>query len=86
MHEQRGEFGAALAAIRRKDWTLLWTEYVTYHRDEGRLAALAGDTAGAIRAYQRYLGIRSDADARLQPEVQRVRAELAALERASTHR
>jgi hypothetical protein len=69
LHEQRGEFGAALAAIRRKDWTLL-----------------AGDTAGAIRAYQRYLGIRSDADARLQPEVQRVRAELAALERASTHR
>jgi hypothetical protein len=30
----------------------------TFLREEGRLAALTGDTAGAIRAYQHYLALR----------------------------
>jgi hypothetical protein len=54
---------------------------VAYHREEGRIAAEAGDTAAAIRAYERYLRIRDNVEPRLRPEVQRVRAELAALTR-----
>jgi hypothetical protein len=48
-------------------------------REEGRLADLAGDRAGAIDAYTRYLALRSDPEPSLQPEVERVRAELARL-------
>jgi hypothetical protein len=82
LHEGRREFGDALGAIRRRDWTENAPIYVTYHREEGRMAVEAGDTAGAILAYRRYLGIRGESEPRLQPEVQRVRAELAALDRA----
>ena len=42
---------------------------VLWHREEGRLAAMLGDIAGAIRAYGRYLALRSDAESRLQPKV-----------------
>ena len=80
LFEQRGDYAAALAAIRRTQPVA--STMVTYHREEGRIAAEAGDTAGAIRAYQRYLRIRGDADPSLQPQVQRVRAELAALQRS----
>jgi hypothetical protein len=50
-----------------------------YFREEGRLAALAGDTTNAIRAYEYYLNVRDDPDPALQPVVDSVRAELAAL-------
>jgi hypothetical protein len=60
--------------------------YVVHHREEGRLAALTGDTAGAILAYGRYLALRDDAEPRLQPRVRQVRRALAELERASTRR
>jgi tetratricopeptide (TPR) repeat protein len=79
LHAARGEYAEALAALRRRDPSLFWPIIVTYHREEGRIAALAGDTAGAIRAYERYLRIRDDVEPRLRPEVDRVRAELAAL-------
>jgi tetratricopeptide (TPR) repeat protein len=82
LHEERQEYAAALSAIRRLPGWFLDAQVVTYHRDEGRIAGLAGDTAGAIRAYERYLRIRADAEPRLQPKVQRVRAELAALLRS----
>jgi hypothetical protein len=52
-------------------------------REEGRLAALAGDREGAIRAYRRYLAIRVDPVERLKPEVESVRKELARLVRQS---
>jgi eukaryotic-like serine/threonine-protein kinase len=81
LHEERQEYVAALSFIRRVEGGLEPVA-VTYHRDQGRIAALAGDTVGAIRAYERYLRIRADAEPRLQPEVQRVRAELAALTRS----
>lgn len=48
-------------------------------REEGRLAALTGDTAGAINAYQHYLTLRTDPDPVLQPDVDAVRSALAAL-------
>ncbi len=81
LHEAREEYQEALAALRRRDASLFWPVVVTYHREEGRIAAEAGDTAGAIRAYERYLRIRDNVEPRLRPEVQRVRAELAALTR-----
>jgi tetratricopeptide (TPR) repeat protein len=86
LHEQRREFPQALAAIRRRDEEAVRPVYVTYHREEGRIAAEAGDTVGAIRAYQRYLRIRAEAEPRLRREVERVRAELSALERISASR
>jgi serine/threonine-protein kinase len=81
LHEARQEYKEALAALRRRDASFFWPIVVTYHREEGRIAAEAGDTAGAIRAYERYLRIRDNVEPRLRPEVQRVRAELAALTR-----
>ena len=57
-----------------------------YLREEGRLASLTGDRAGAIRAYRHYLTLRSEAEPALQPEVRAVRAELQANERESTDR
>lgn len=79
--EQRGDYAAALAAIRRRDPFWTFPTLVTYHRGEGRIAAEAGDTAGAIRAYQRWLRIRADAEPRLQPQVPGVRGALAGLQR-----
>ncbi|HSE67280.1 MAG TPA: hypothetical protein VLB12_09845 [Gemmatimonadales bacterium] len=43
--------------------------------------ALAGDPAGAIRAYQHYLALRPDAEPEVKPEVERVSVELAKLMR-----
>jgi serine/threonine-protein kinase len=81
LHQERQEYQEALAALRRRDASFFWPIVVTYHREEGRIAAEAGDTAAAIRAYERYLRIRDNVEPRLRPEVQRVRAELAALTR-----
>ena len=85
LHEQRGELPAALAAVRRRVFDLDDTPiYVTYFREEGRLAALAGDRAGAARAYRRYLALRIDPEPRLEAQVAQVRAELKAVEHGST--
>jgi tetratricopeptide (TPR) repeat protein len=85
LYEEQGDLPRALAAIRRRVWDLIPNPYyVTYHREEGRLAALNGDREGAIRAYHRYLALRSGAEPRLQRQVAQVRAELEALEREST--
>jgi hypothetical protein len=50
-------------------------------REEGRLAAAVGDTAGAIRAYDHYLALRATPSDYEPWRLQRdsVRAELAAL-------
>jgi tetratricopeptide (TPR) repeat protein len=86
LHERRGEYAEALADIRGEAEGYIDPVAVTYHREVGRIAALAGDTATAIRAYERYLRIRGDAEPRLQPEVQQVKGALAALEQATTTR
>jgi hypothetical protein len=52
----------------------------TYLREEGRLAALTGDSAGAVGAYRHYLTLRAHPEPALQPGVEKVRAELARLE------
>jgi hypothetical protein len=49
-------------------------------REEGRLAALAGDTAGAVRAYRQYLVLMAHPEPAVAPRVERIRAELARLE------
>jgi tetratricopeptide (TPR) repeat protein len=81
LHEQRGELAAALAAVRRRAFDIVdFPEYVTYLREEGRLAALTGDRVGAARAYHRYLAIRIDPEPQLRAQVAQVRADLAAVE------
>jgi eukaryotic-like serine/threonine-protein kinase len=87
IYEEQGNLPQALALVRRRIFDLIPAPiYVTYHREEGRLAALNRDREGAIRAYRRYLTLRSGAESRLQPQVAQVRAELEALQRESTDR
>jgi tetratricopeptide (TPR) repeat protein len=79
LHEAMGDSRAALAAIRRRAYGFQPQYLSTYLREEGRLAALTGDTAGAIKAYRHYLALRSEPEPALKPEVQRVRTGLAGL-------
>jgi hypothetical protein len=84
----QGNYEAALAAMRRG---MLSGPFAinpfsipvvpAYKREMGRLAAIVGDTAGAIRAYDHYLTLRTDPDPVLQPQRDSVLAELAALVR-----
>jgi hypothetical protein len=48
-------------------------------RQEGRLAVLVGDTAAAVKAYEKYLNLRADPEPPLIPQRDSVRAELADL-------
>jgi hypothetical protein len=79
LHEALGDTRGALAAIRRHTSGFQPRFLSTYLREEGRLAALTGDTAAAITAYRHYLALRSDPEPSLRPEADQVRNELAAL-------
>jgi tetratricopeptide (TPR) repeat protein len=80
LHEEAGDPAAALAALRRRlIGVAIYPHYVRYRREEGRLAALLGDTAGAVRAYRHYLSLRSDPEPRLRAQTDTVRSQLAAL-------
>jgi TolB-like protein len=84
LHEEAGDPAAALAAVRRRLIGVpSYPHYVRYRREEGRLAASLGDTAGAIRAYRHYLALRSAPEPRLRAQADTVRMELAALLRAA---
>lgn len=82
--EAQVNYQSALAAVRRRlggmqntHFTLITTAYL---REEGRLAALVGDTAAAVRAYSHYLTLRDDPDpGPMEEEVRRVKAHLAEL-------
>ena len=82
LREARGDLAGALAAIRRREAdyfpAYLWS-LPAFLRQEGRLAALTGDKAGAIRAYDAYLTLRTNPDAPLRPQRDSVLAERAAL-------
>ena len=82
LREAQGNIPAALAAIRRRDVDFfpayLWS-LPAFLRQEGRLAALAGDTAGALRAYGAYLTLRTAPDPPFVPQRDSVVAERAAL-------
>ncbi len=80
LRERQGDIRAALAAVRRRSYAYHLTDYLAPHlREEGRLAALTGDSAGAVRAYRHYLALRSDPEPALQPAVEAVRAALGKL-------
>ena len=51
----------------------------TYLREEGRLAALTGDTTGAIAAYRHFLTLQAHPEPARAAVVERVRAELGRL-------
>jgi len=81
LRERQGNLRAALAAVRRRSYAYHLTDYLAAHlREEGRLAALAGDSSGAVRAYRHYLALRSDPEPAVRPAVDAVRNELAKLE------
>ena len=82
LREARGDPAGALTAIRRREAdyfpTYLWS-LPAFLRQEGRLAALTGDKAGAIRAYDEYLALRRNPDAPLRPQLDSVLTERAAI-------
>jgi len=73
----------ALTAIRRRPHqALVLSVYISlpeYLREEGRLAAIVGDTAGAIKAYRHYLALREDPDPPWRAQWDSVKSELGAL-------
>jgi hypothetical protein len=75
----------ALAAVRRacpwESWRVNQDAglIVPCLRLEGRYAALAGDRAGAVRAYEHYLALREDPEPPWRARRDSVVAELAAL-------
>jgi eukaryotic-like serine/threonine-protein kinase len=78
--EAQSNLRRALKTVRRREYGLRTPPYLsTYLREEARLAALVGDTAGAVTAYQHYLALRSDPEPPLRAERDSVRAELARL-------
>ena len=81
--ETEGDLALALKAVRRRggDFAEFQWYLSTFLREEGRLAALTGDTAGAIRAYQHFLMLRSDPEPEMRRENEQVRGELAKLMR-----
>ena len=74
----------ALAAIRRREHGLNGA-FLTAPmlREEGRIAAAAGDVEGAIRAYRAFLNWHYNPEPALRPERDAIRQELAKLERRS---
>jgi hypothetical protein len=80
--EAQGDLSFALRAVRRRGgpFNLGPAFYLaSFLREEGRLAALTADTAGATRAYQHYLALRTQPEPAVRPEVERVQTELAQL-------
>ncbi len=85
--EAEGDLDRALVAVRRRPYITDVNEprvlvgLSTMLREEGRLAAITGDTAGAITAYRRYLALRDDPEPAVTGEVAEVRTDLARLGR-----
>jgi hypothetical protein len=81
--QARGDTAPALAAVRRREYqqgVSPWALAASL-REEGRLAAVTGDSSGAVRAYRHYLVLRADPEPALIPQRDSVRAELSRLER-----
>jgi hypothetical protein len=80
--EEFGDRHRALLMTRVRVWGFAnYPEEAVRRREEGRLAALDGDTTGAIRAYQSYLALRRDAEPSLIPQRDSVQAAVARLTR-----
>jgi eukaryotic-like serine/threonine-protein kinase len=79
LYEQQGRVDRALRAVRRRWLPLGEPEpagLAESYRLEGRLAALADDKIGALRAYRNYLRLRVDPEPSRVPQLDSVRAEL----------
>ena len=82
LYESQGRVDRALRAVRRRYLPLGEPEasgLAESFRMEGRLAALADDKVGALRAYQNYLRLRFDPEPSRVPQLDSVRAEIRAL-------
>jgi tetratricopeptide (TPR) repeat protein len=80
LYQEQGRMDRALRAIRRRFSSLGQPKpmgLAESYRIEGRLAAAAGDRAGAIRAYRNYLTMRVDPEPSRIPQRDSVLAELA---------
>ena len=78
--ELQGDLPLALRAVRRRAgiYGMFPSWYLsTYLREEGRLATLTADTAGAVAAYRHYLALRSQPEPETRLGVEAVRARLA---------
>jgi len=82
LREAQGDLPRALAAIRRREVdyfpSYMWS-LPAFLRQEGRLAALTGDSAGSLRAYDEYLSLRTAPDTPLRAQRDSVVAERASL-------
>jgi hypothetical protein len=83
LHVALGDPAAALHILRRR-WVGVGENAAIAllspgMREEGRLAEMIGDTAGAIRAYRHYLSLRANPEPALVPQRDSVRATLGAL-------
>ena len=77
--EELGDTAAAVRAARRQNLRFYPVAPAQLYA-EGRLSALNGDTANAVRAYQHYLTLRDQPDpGPMADEVRQVKAHLAAL-------
>ena len=80
LYERLGQPHRALQAIRKRSYMSSWPRYLAAAwREEGRLAQLVGDHAGAREAYERYLAFRTAPEDDVVPQVEQVRRLLAAL-------
>jgi hypothetical protein len=81
--EANGQPARALSAIRVRSGGIVNT--IAYHpwtlAYEGKLAAQAGDTAGAVYAYRKWLGMMRDAEPQFSAQRDSVRAALTGLTR-----
>ena len=79
--EKLGDLPRALSTVGR--YAVWSSENVPYLglqlREQGRIAALAGDEKRAARAYRHYLAMRADAEPSVKPQIDSVRRELAKL-------
>lgn len=80
-YEASGDAPSALRVIRRGIWYYPPRLLATQLREEGRLAALLGDRASAIRAYEHYLALRSNPEPVLRAQRDSIGAELDRLKR-----
>jgi len=81
-YEESGDAAAALRVNRRGVWYNPPRELATRLREEGRLAARLGDRAGAIRAWEHYLILRSDPEPPLRAQRDSIQAEVNRLKRS----
>lgn len=79
LYERLGQPRRALQAIRKRSYMSSWPRYLaTAWREEGRLAQVVGDSAGAKQAYESYLALRTSPEDDVVPQVEQVRRLLGA--------